>query len=104
MFELLQFVPSGGGHPDADPPGPLGGGGGVDEEFRCDGGVRPTLSPPRLNFSFISGQFSFLDVTGGHDDGWWREMVTVVAADQDLTPVALVKNMLVVLVRGSWSL
>ena len=36
-------------------------------------------------------------------DGW-REMVTVVGADQDLTPVALVKNMLVVLVRGSWSL
>jgi len=33
-----------------------------------------------------------------------REMVTVVAAEQDLTPVALVKNMLVVLVRGFWSL
>ena len=64
----MLFVPSGGGHPD--PPGPLGGGGAVDEGSCCGGGVRPTLSPPRLNFSFISGQFSFLDVTGRHDDGW----------------------------------
>ena len=37
-------------------------------------------------------------------DGW-REMLTVLlAGNQDLTPVALVKNLLVVLVRGSWSL
>ena len=36
-------------------------------------------------------------------DGW-REMVTVLAGDQDLKSVALMKNMLVVLVRGSWSL
>ena len=36
-------------------------------------------------------------------DGW-REMVIVLAADQDLTPVAFMKNILVVLVRGSWSL